>query len=70
MEIRNTALKTILKKKMHAEAVADEKLNEVLKDEDIKILFVASKKLIVDIAKLEVDGKDATQLRVEYNSNI
>lgn len=69
MEIRNTALKTILKKKMHAEAVADEKLNEVLKDEDIKILFVASKKLIVDIAKLEVDGKDATQLRDEYNSN-
>lgn len=69
MEIRDNALKTILKRKMFAEARADEKLNEVLKDEDIKILFVASKQLIVDIAKLEVDGKDASHLKKEYNNN-
>ena len=69
MEIRNSALKTILKRKMQAEEIADQKLNEVLKDEDIKILFVASKKLVVDIAKREVDGQDAKDLRDEYNTN-
>lgn len=69
MEIRSKALKTILKRKLDAEALADEKLTEVLRDEEIKILFVACKKLIVDIAKLEVDGKDSKALKDEYNKN-
>ena len=44
MGIKDTALKNILKNKMYAESRADEKLNEVLKDEDIKVLFVDCKK--------------------------
>lgn len=54
---------------MNAEALADANMTEVLKDEDIKILFVASKQLIVDIARLEVEGKSAKHLRAEYNKN-
>lgn len=69
MGIKDTALKNILKNKMYAETKADENLNEVLKDEDIKVLFVDCKKLIVDIAKLEVDKKDSSELRKRYNSN-
>lgn len=69
MDIRNDALKTILKRKMDAEAKADAMMSEVLKDEDIKILFVASKQLVIDIAKLEVNGKSAKHLRDEYNKN-
>lgn len=69
MGVKDTALKNILKNKMYAETKADENLNEVLKDEDIKVLFVDCKKLIVDIAKLEVDKKDSSELRKRYNSN-
>lgn len=69
MDVRDNALKIILKKKMQAETLADKKLDEVLKEEDIKLLFVACKKLIVDIAKLEVDGKDSSSLKKEYNNN-
>lgn len=69
MGVKDNALKTILKRKVLAEREADENINRVLKDEDIRVLFSASKKLIIDIAKLEVDGKDATKLRDEYNQN-
>lgn len=69
MGIRDNALKRILKRKMNAELIADQNLSEVLQDEDIRILFVASKQLIIDIAKLEVNKKDATALRDEYNQN-
>lgn len=69
MGIRDNALKNILRNKMNAENRADVKLTEVLQDEDIKVLFVACKKLIVDIAKAEVDGLDTKALKDEYNQN-
>lgn len=62
-----TAEKNILKKKLDAEHKADMNLNRVLQDENVRILFVKCKKLVVEIAKLEVDGKSAVDKRKEYN---
>ena len=67
MNARVIAEKNILKRKLHAEEVADMNLNKVLQNEDAKIIFVKCKKLIVEIAKLEVDGQDASELRNQYN---
>lgn len=62
-----TAEKNILKKKLEAERIADINLNNVLKDENVRILFAKCKSLVVEIAKLEVDGKSAKDKRKEYN---
>ncbi len=62
-----TATKNILKKKMEAERVADVNLNRVLKDDNVRILFVKAKKLVVEIAKKEVEGVYAKAERDEYN---
>lgn len=67
MSARLNAEKTILKRKLHAEEVADKNLNNILKDENIKVIFVQCKSLIVDIAKLDVAGKDSSKEREEYN---
>lgn len=67
MNVRLTAEKNILKKKLQAEDRADKKLSEVLQDENIRVLFGKCKSLIVEIARSEVDGKDAKSLRNEYN---
>ena len=69
MSIRHVALKNILKRRIAAEEQADQNLTQVLKDDEIKILFVACKKLVVEIAKLEVAGRDATEQRKKYNDN-
>jgi DNA replication protein DnaC len=68
MSVRLDAEKNILKRKLHAEEVADRNLNTILKDENVKLLFLKCKKLVVDIAKIEVSGKRATKEREEYNS--
>jgi len=68
MSIREKALKEILRKKLDAEIIAEKNINEALKDEDIKLLFVKCKRLIVDIAKKEVDGNRADDLREDYNA--
>lgn len=62
-----TAEKNILKKKMEAERAADDNLNNVLQDEKVRVLFVRAKKLIVEIAKKEVEGVYAKEERKEYN---
>ena len=67
MNTRLIAEKNILKRKLQAEEIADKNVNKVLKEDDIRILFVKCKKLVVDIAKLEVDGKDSSEKRKEYN---
>lgn len=67
MSVRLTAEKNILKRKLNAEELADRNLNNVLKDENVRLLFVKCKKLVVDIAKIEVSGKKATEQRKEYN---
>lgn len=69
MSIRDIALKNILKRKLYAEEIADKNLDMVLKDDEIRILFVACKKLVVEIAKLEVAGRDATNEKKKYNEN-
>lgn len=69
MGVRETAEKIILRRKLDAERIADDNLNNVLKDDNIKVLFVRCKELVVDIARLEIDGKDATKERNEYNNN-
>jgi len=63
MSIREIAQKNILKRKLYAEQVADNNLDKILKDDEIRILFVACKQLVVEIAKLEVSGKDSTDKR-------
>lgn len=68
MSIRLIAEKNILKKKLEAEDLADRNLNEVLKDENVRILFVKCKKLVVDIAKLDCEGKSSKALREEYEN--
>ena len=68
MSVREKALKEILRKKLRAESVSERNINVVLQDDEIKILFVKCKKLIVDIAKKEVGGEKAIDLRNEYNN--
>ena len=67
MGVLSTAEKNILKKKLKAEEIADKNLNKVLEDENVRFLFLKCKGLVVEIAKLEVAGKDAKQKRKEYN---
>ena len=67
MSVRLIAEKNILKKKLQAEENADRKLNQVLQDENVRLLFMKCKRLVVDIAKIEVEGKIATAEREEYN---
>lgn len=69
MSVRSTAEKVILKRKLDAEERADKNLNRVLADENVRVLFVKCKQLVVKIAKLEVDGKSAKLERDEYNKN-
>ena len=69
MGVRETAERVILRRKLDAERIADENLDSVLKDDNIRVLFVRCKELVVDIARLEVDGKDAGKERDEYNNN-
>ena len=40
MGVRETAEKIILRRKLEAERIADENLNYVLQDDNIKMLFV------------------------------
>ncbi len=68
MGVVDTAEKNILKRKMYAEKIADENLNKALKNEDVRIVFVKCKKLVVEIAKAKVEGRDTTDLRNEYNN--
>ena len=67
MGVRDIAEKNILKNKLNAERIADFNLNKVLKDENVKILFVKCKRLVVDIAKCDVAGNSSALLRKEYN---
>lgn len=67
MNARLIAEKNILKRKLRAEDVAEHNLNKVLADENVKVLFMKCKKLVVEVAKLEVDGLDASKERAEYN---
>lgn len=69
MSVRSTAEKIILKRKLQAEELADTNLNKVLKDENVRVLFVKCKQLVVQIARLEVEGKSAKAERDEYNEN-
>lgn len=69
MSIRSIAEKNILKRKLEAEELADRNLNRVLQDENIRVVFVKCKQLVVQIAKLEVDGKSAKNERNLYNEN-
>lgn len=67
MSVRLTAERNILKRKLLAEESAEKRVNDVLKDENIRILFVKAKQLVVEIAKLDVEGKSSKEKREEYN---
>lgn len=69
MSVRSVAEKNILKRKLEAEEIADRNLNNALKDENIKVLFVKCKQLVVKIARLEVEGKSAKAERDMYNES-
>lgn len=68
MSALENAEKKVLKRKVDAERESDLNLNKLLQDERAKILFVKCKRLVVEIAKLEVDGKDSSSKREEYNN--
>ncbi|MBE5736002.1 MAG: hypothetical protein E7356_01405 [Clostridiales bacterium] len=67
MNAKQIAEKTILKRKLYAEEVADRNVTAALKDEEVKCLFVKCKKLVVEIAKIDVAGGDSKDKRKEYN---
>ncbi len=67
MSVRFDAERNILKRKLKAEQLAESKVNEVLKDDNARILFVKAKQLVVEIAKLDVAGKSSKKKREEYN---
>lgn len=67
MSVRFDAERNILKRKLKAEQLAESRVNEVLKDENARILFVKAKQLVVEIAKLDVAGKSSKKKREEYN---
>ena len=69
MNVKDIAIRNILKRKMNAESVADENLNKVLKDDRMKALFVKCKQLVVEIAKIDVGGGNSKKQRDEYNKN-
>lgn len=69
MNIRDLACKNILKKKMRAENDADILLSKVLENDEIRKLYSESKELIIEIARTELNGKSAKELRNKYNSN-
>jgi len=66
MGARESAEKIILRRKLEAERIADNNLNIALENDTARMLFVKCKKLVVDIAKKEVNGSRADELRDEY----
>jgi len=69
MSVRREAEKNILKRKLRAEDLAEKRINEVLQNEDVRLLFVKCKRLVVEIAKLDVEGKSSRQQREEYEES-
>lgn len=67
MSVRFDAERNILKRKLKAEQLAESKVNEVLKDENARLLFMKAKQLVVEIAKLDVAGESSKDKREEYN---
>ena len=67
MSVRFDAERNILKRKLKAEQLAESKVNEVLKDENARLLFMKAKQLVVEIAKLDVAGESSKEKREEYN---
>lgn len=67
MSVRFDAERNILKRKLKAEQLAESRVNEVLKDENARLLFMKAKQLVVEIAKLDVAGESSKEKREEYN---
>lgn len=67
MSVRFDAEKAILKRKLQAELKAEQNVNNVLKDENLRLLFMRAKQLVVEIAKHDVDGESSQKEREEYN---
>lgn len=67
MSVRRIAEKNILKRKIEAEDIADKNITNALLNDDVKCLFVKCKKLVVEIAKIDVEGGDSSLKRKEYN---
>ena len=67
MSVRFDAERNILKRKLKAEQLAESRVNEVLKDENARLLFMKAKQLVVEIAKLDVAGESSREKREEYN---
>ena len=67
MSARRVAEKNILKRKLDAEEIADKNITNALRDDEVKCLFVKCKKLVVEIAKIDVAGGDSRAKRQEYN---
>lgn len=66
--IKDIALGNIKLRKSNAEKLADINLQELLKNDDIRKLYVTCKSLMVDIAKADFRGEDSTKLKEKYDA--
>ena len=66
ISVKDIALGNIKLRKSNAEKQADLNLQELLKNEEVKKLYVTCKSLMVDIAKADFRGEDSTKLKEKY----
>ncbi len=68
MNVKLLAEQQILKRKMQAEKQAEQNIDEALKNDEIRALFVKARKLVIAIAKIETSGQKALSERQEYDN--
>ena len=66
ISVRDIALGNIKLRKSNAEKQADLNLQELLKNDEVRKLYVTCKSLMVDIAKADFRGEDSTKLKEKY----
>lgn len=68
ISVKDIAKGNIKLRKSNAEKLADLNLQELLKNEGIKKLYVTCKSLMLDIAKADFRGEDSSKLKEKYDA--
>ena len=66
ISVKDLAKGNLKIRKSNAEKQADLNLQELLKNNEIRKLYVTCKSLMVDIAKADFRGEDSTKLKEKY----
>ena len=66
ISVKDLAKGNLKIRKSNAEKQADLNLQELLKNDEIRKLYVTCKSLMVDIAKADFRGEDSTKLKEKY----